>query len=1240
MCFTEQSWLNSVLFLGLELGVEFGAVAEGHEVRSMMGHFEVANRMGFNVPAHMEIPTQQTSSPNQVLSADLAPKRSDLNRYMISFISGHSKRANFTTIYNRSIMTRTCCGEPGPLKVKRLSPDAILPVRASALAAGYDLSAAHDHVIEPHGKTIVKTDLAIAVPEGTYGRIACRSSLAWKNHLDVGAGVIDADYRGNVGVVLFNHSNVPFQVVKGERIAQLVLERIHTPQVLEVEELDETDHSEHLHLEGIDPHSLTSFLLLSHIQPVARDACRAEGGTNLLNSSSAEQYDDQPFRRDKGTNNKAQVGAGNYGYPTQGHKVSSPTNSQQQQNPQAMKPSGIGSTNPPGGNGGGQMGGNQYQHYGYNAQQGAPGLNKNPTPPINPTMPGMPAAPAPLTEANGGISKPQPASYTQVGILEGATAALKLIAREKRGELKTGMLSVKDGSSGSVFGDTEVPFLLSQEVYNIDNKLPWSIVWKPESLSKSQPDIYIKDQKNNINMKKSITEIRAHLNKTLAKDEELDIWTAPDIPLLHNYSCVCSTKNKNCLGCSPFYKSSQCITDEVRSGGSLDMLRYEDEKNEVFVGHLTMNNSFSPQKRETHAFDTINTMYYSDDPDAYMIWGFIPPYDVLHLTEDDSLGVQLFDQRTFVDPSFLEQKAKVIYGIQKPGQTVVIPANWIYFTVRVGKGMSLSGSWNILRPKNLPDARRSVEMNRSVGIYRPFNLGSIVLNSMTAKFQEMNYGNNVDADREKQATADFLFRGLPILKVQVLEELLDERINLSTLAIIAYDAVAEQHRNGGIVYKGIAAHEVAQIRSQGAPAPEGNMSEREDEPHSCALCKYVLFNTRRSCTTCKSLDFCEVCFPVASQMHPHRFQLFRRYTLDHLIDLIDSIKSFIKDYEPEEVYKDPAPPSSDKFTSRKRPHAEVAAVVEQVKQNTHILGEKKDPVSAMPGQQPLPPGRDSYDSEEVIDCVCANNKDLGFMISCEKCLAWLHGKCVGISKRNEPAEYFCPRCTKKMAANAVSQRLVPGCQKGEGINALRITLQHDQEVVSQNAVNTHRPVVVVGPSGVGKGTLINRLMGDYPNNFGFSVSHTTRKPRPGEREGIEYHFTTVDVIQKEIEAGQFVEHANVHGNYYGTSKAAVQRVKESGKTCILDIDVQGAQQVKQSDLNARFLFISPPSYETLEARLRGRGTETEEAITKRLAGAKRELNFLESSPSFFDSVIVNDNLEKAYQDFKTFFGLN
>ncbi|KAF5468464.1 hypothetical protein F2P56_012613 [Juglans regia] len=132
-------------------------------------------------------------------------------------------------------------GEPNSyLRVKKLSKKAVLPSRGSPLSAGYDLSSATEVKVPARGKALVPTDLSIAIPEGTYARLAPRSGLAWKHSIDVGAGVIDADYRGPVGVILFNHSDIDFEVKAGDRIAQLIIEKIITPEVTEVEDLDAT----------------------------------------------------------------------------------------------------------------------------------------------------------------------------------------------------------------------------------------------------------------------------------------------------------------------------------------------------------------------------------------------------------------------------------------------------------------------------------------------------------------------------------------------------------------------------------------------------------------------------------------------------------------------------------------------------------------------------------------------------------------------------------------------------------------------------------------------------------------------------------------------------------------------------------------------------------------------------------------------------------------------------------------
>ncbi len=176
------------------------------------------------------------------------------------------------------------------------------------------------------------------------------------------------------------------------------------------------------------------------------------------------------------------------------------------------------------------------------------------------------------------------------------------------------------------------------------------------------------------------------------------------------------------------------------------------------------------------------------------------------------------------------------------------------------------------------------------------------------------------------------------------------------------------------------------------------------------------------------------------------------------------------------------------------------------------------------------------------------------------------------------------------------------------------------------------PLVICGPSGVGKGTLLTHLMEvALPNNFAFSVSYTTRGPRPGEEDGVHYNFSTVEDVKARIEKGEFLEHAEVHGNYYGTTFSGLQR--EDGKIVVLDIDIQGVKNVKKAVeegklAGAKYIFISPTDLASLEKRLRDRKTETEEAIQKRTANAAGEMEY-GTAEGNFDKIIVNADLETA-----------
>jgi guanylate kinase len=169
--------------------------------------------------------------------------------------------------------------------------------------------------------------------------------------------------------------------------------------------------------------------------------------------------------------------------------------------------------------------------------------------------------------------------------------------------------------------------------------------------------------------------------------------------------------------------------------------------------------------------------------------------------------------------------------------------------------------------------------------------------------------------------------------------------------------------------------------------------------------------------------------------------------------------------------------------------------------------------------------------------------------------------------------------------------------------------------------------VVSGPSGVGKGTLIGALLRRYPEAW-LSVSATTRKPRPGEREGVDYFFLDEEEFLEGVRRGRFLEWAEVHGHLYGTPAEEVERKLSEGRDVFLEIDVKGALQVMEKVPEAVTVFIAPPSMEELEERLRRRGTEGEEEIDVRLRNAQQEAEF---APSFRYK-LVNDRLDHAVEE--------
>ena len=173
-------------------------------------------------------------------------------------------------------------------------------------------------------------------------------------------------------------------------------------------------------------------------------------------------------------------------------------------------------------------------------------------------------------------------------------------------------------------------------------------------------------------------------------------------------------------------------------------------------------------------------------------------------------------------------------------------------------------------------------------------------------------------------------------------------------------------------------------------------------------------------------------------------------------------------------------------------------------------------------------------------------------------------------------------------------------------------------------------LIISSPSGAGKTTLCRRLRAEF-QELTFSVSHTTRKPRPGEQDGREYHFVERDAFARLADGGAFAEWAEVHGNLYGTSLAEIERARAQGaRGVIFDIDYQGARQIRQRVQGAAAVFILPPSFAILELRLRSRASDDDETVRRRLGKARTEIE----NYALFDYLVVNDDLDAAYDELR------
>lgn len=241
---------------------------------------------------------------------------------------------------------------------------------------------------------------------------------------------------------------------------------------------------------------------------------------------------------------------------------------------------------------------------------------------------------------------------------------------------------------------------------------------------------------------------------------------------------------------------------------------------------------------------------------------------------------------------------------------------------------------------------------------------------------------------------------------------------------------------------------------------------------------------------------------------------------------------------------------------------------------------------------------------------------------------------------------LCPKTIRTIATLSSPKNQSPTCFVSAIPNSPTISSNGCNIQLSRNATHSAslvkemqsaaKPLVICGPSGVGKSSIVQKVQNEFPDCFGLCVSHTTRNPREDEKDGVNYYFVKKRVFLDAKERGEFIETAEFAGKMYGTSRGAITQVQKAGLICILDVEIHGVQQIKNTPyLDPHYVFIAPPSIRELEIRLRKIKTETEDNIKKRLEIAAEEMEY-GTKPQNFDRIIINDNLDNSAAKLRNF----
>jgi len=496
-------------------------------------------------------------------------------------------------------------------------------------------------------------------------------------------------------------------------------------------------------------------------------------------------------------------------------------------------------------------------------------------------------------------------------------------------------------------------------------------------------------------------------------------------PAAHRASCRREGRADNCVGCSTLWTDAASgLHDVLRPCAPDDALQYDPlHASSLFTVSLAMAGSFVGLRRNVAATELVAYLsHVEDSEESSVLWLLVPPSGMAKLRA--LVGPDLHDEHSNHLPALaFIQAAGIPYLLlqQRVGQTLIVPPGWYWARTHAGTGVAMLVEWHLLRLTALCDARRQQEVSRMLGLPCRLNLTALAVAMAAAALDAVDAASDRASEEpgparvQKRAALDQLSAALPLLQLEAVESFTGETLTPSGFLTIGYDEAMEMIVRNAVPTAMTTQRKLASTTAS-APSVFRAAEDVDDEKTRCSACAVILYNLRQHCPTC-DLSMCLGCY--GSLGHEHTTIVRRRQPPEAITTLVAKVAELlglagIRSNGPQgsgaaaAASKSAASSQAARRKAASRNQSRNGGPPSKRARRADASDSAVDDDGSREREDDDDAGGES--SEDRIDCVCGSNVDKGYMIFCEQCRCWLHGRCVGVTKRNTPKTFYCPRC--------------------------------------------------------------------------------------------------------------------------------------------------------------------------------------------------------------------------------------